>query len=177
VIARTSGGGDAQALIEPLRRVTGRLDPDVPLQDASTVSSAIEQSMQPFDLLVQLLSGFAILGLFLAALGIYSVIAQSVAQRTAEIGIRMALGAQLRDILWLVLASGVRLSLLGIALGLLGALALGRVMHSILPEMRAPTLAVNVLVTLALLTVALVACYIPARRANRVDPMVALRND
>jgi len=122
-----------------------------------------------------LLGGFAGTALLLAAIGLYGVLAYIVTQRTREIGIRVALGAQQRDVLGLVIGQGMRLALLGIALGLLGAFALTRVLQRLLFEIR-PTDAPTFVAATALLSlVAFIACWIPARRAAKVDPMEALR--
>jgi putative ABC transport system permease protein len=115
------------------------------------------------------------LGLLLAAIGIYGVTSYSVVQRTSEIGIRMALGAQRKDVLWLVLGRGGRLVTLGAALGLGGAYAVSRLLISIIPTLPTRDPATLVVVSAVLFVIALLACYIPARRATRVDPMVALR--
>jgi ABC-type antimicrobial peptide transport system permease subunit len=124
-----------------------------------------------------LLGGFAGTALLLAAIGLYGVLAYIVTQRTREIGIRVALGAQQRDVLGLVIGQGMRLALLGIALGLLGAFALTRVLQRLLFEIR-PTDAPTFVAATALLSlVAFIACWIPARRAAKVDPMEALRHE
>jgi putative ABC transport system permease protein len=122
-----------------------------------------------------LLSAFAGVALMLAMIGIYGVTAYQVSQRTQEIGIRMALGAQMRDIVKLVLRGGLTLALIGIGLGVLGALAVTRLINSLLFGVQPTDLATFTVVSLALFATAVIACYLPARRATRVDPLVALR--
>jgi putative ABC transport system permease protein len=118
---------------------------------------------------------FAVLALSLTVIGLYSVLAYAVTQRTPEIGIRMALGAQTKDVLKLVVKEGTKLTLLGVAVGLSAALALTRLMKSLLFNVEPTDLLTFCLITLLLTVVALLACWIPARRATKVDPMVALR--
>jgi ABC-type antimicrobial peptide transport system permease subunit len=118
---------------------------------------------------------FAFLALFLAAIGIYGVLAYAVAQQSHEIGIRMALGAQRRDVMRLILVRGARLALAGLAIGTLAAFGLTRLMASLLYGISASDPLTFAAVATVLLAVALAACYVPARRAMRVDPMVALR--
>ena len=120
---------------------------------------------------------FALLGLFLAAIGLYGVISHLVARRTMEIGVRLALGAQSRDVLWMVLRTGLRLTVIGTTIGVLGAAAFGAVIASLTKQ--APSNDSNTLlfggVAIVLVLVGLVACWLPARRATKVNPMVALR--
>src|SRR5262245_3173607 len=122
-----------------------------------------------------LFSIFAGIALIIAAVGIYGVISYAVSQRTHEIGIRMALGAQASDVLWLVIWRGLSLTLVGVAIGLAAAFGLTRVMKSLLFEVEPTDPATFALITLLLIAVALIASYIPARRATKVDPMTVLR--
>jgi putative ABC transport system permease protein len=122
-----------------------------------------------------LLGAFAALAVILAAVGIYGVVAYTASQRTHEIGIRMALGGQRRDVLGLIVAEGAELVFVGILIGIVGSLALARVMAGLLFEVKPADPATFTAVAILLALVALAACYIPARRATKVDPMVALR--
>jgi len=126
-------------------------------------------------LLVMLLGSFALVALLLAVIGIYGIVAYSVARRTQEMGIRRALGAQQSDILRLLVGQGFRLAMAGVAVGIAGAFALTRLMTSLLFHVSATDPATFVAVALLFLLVALAASYIPARRATRIDPMAALR--
>jgi putative ABC transport system permease protein len=151
------------------------MDPDLPVVDLMMMEEVVSQSVWQNRLYAILFSVFAGIAMLLAAVGIYGVMSYSVTQRTQEIGIRMALGAQLKDVLRLVVKGGLALSLIGVAIGIAGALALTRLLRSLLFGVT-PTDAVTfIAVSLVLLLVALVACYIPARRATKVDPLVALR--
>jgi ABC-type antimicrobial peptide transport system permease subunit len=135
----------------------------------------VEEQVGQRRLLVILLGSFALVALLLALIGIYGIIAYSVAQRTQEMGIRRALGAQPSDILGLVVGQGLRLALVGVAIGIAGAFALTRLMSTLLFHVSATDPATFVAVALVFLLVALAASYIPARRATRIDPMAALR--
>jgi len=134
-------------------------------------------NVAPERLNLGLLGGFAALALILAIIGLYGLLAFTVTQRQREIGIRMALGAQRFDVLNLVVGQGMRLVLIGACIGLLGSFALTRVLTSVLFKVEPTDPLTFVTVTLSLCVVALLACYIPARRATKIDPMVALRNE
>jgi putative ABC transport system permease protein len=139
------------------------------------MESIVADSMASRRFAMILLGAFAALAMVLASIGIYGVIAYVVGQRTHEIGIRMALGAQRKNVLGLVLWQGTRLALLGVAVGLLGAFALTRLMADLLYGVNATDPVTFVVLALALTLIAMAACYIPARRATRVDPVSALR--
>jgi len=167
--------GDPAALSKSAEQAVWDVDEDQPVFQAFPMSTLAAQSVALRRVSTLLLALFATLALALAAVGIYGVMAYSVAQRTHEIGVRMALGAQSTDILLLVLEQGARLVLLGVILGMFAALALTRLMASILFDVSASDPMTFLCITTLLMAVALLACYIPARRAMRVDPMVALR--
>jgi putative ABC transport system permease protein len=153
------------------------IDPDLPLAKLSTLSRLVDDSMVTPRFSALLLASFAALALVLACIGMYGVISYSVSQRTQEIGIRMALGAHHRDVFSMILAQGARLAGLGVAIGLLAAVAATRVMGGLLYGVRPIDPPTFIAVAVFLMAVALVACYVPARRATRIDPMVALRNE
>jgi putative ABC transport system permease protein len=162
-------------LAEPLRRAVAELDGDLPVADLRTTSQAVNQSQTYFRIANSVLGGFALLGLLLSAIGLYGVIAGLVVRRTSEFGIRLALGAQRRDVLRLVVNAGLRLALLGVALGVGCSFVLAFVLGRVAPELPAQDPLAIAAVSLLLVVVALVACYLPARRATRVDPITALR--
>ena len=173
---RTDGAAPA-ALVDGIRRVMAELDPDLPVRRLQTADAIIFRANYQQGVLRDMLASFAVLGLGLAALGIYGVIARTIAQRTSEFAIRLALGASVRDITRLVLGSGVKQALLGSTVGLLGAVAVSRLLASGFPNMHLNSLPVLIGTTLLLVAVALVACWLPARRATKVDPMLALRSE
>jgi putative ABC transport system permease protein len=151
------------------------VDKEVAISDVRPLSQVVSTSISEQRFNTWLLAGFSLLALILAAVGIYGVIAYSITERTQEIGIRMALGAQASDVLRMVLGEGLKLTLLGVGLGLLCALAATRLLVSLLFGVSPTDPATLVGVSALMTVVALLACYIPARRATRVDPMVALR--
>jgi putative ABC transport system permease protein len=166
-----------ETLTDALQRAVAAIDPDQPVQEVQSATRRISRGLANFALVGWLLAGFALLGVFLAAVGLYGVIAGFVWQRINEIGIRVALGAQTRDVVRLVLGQGLRLTLAGIALGLVGAFAVARVLTAIAPALPAPEAATALAVTGTLLGFALLACWLPTRQAVRVDPNAALRAD
>jgi putative ABC transport system permease protein len=168
---------DAPALVATLRQVIRRIDPTVPVFEVRTMNHVRAASLQQERLLIALVGSFAGTALLLSALGTYGVIAFTVQQRTSEIGVRIALGAQGRDVLSLVLRQGAKLAGLGLLVGLAGAFAATRVLSSVLYE-TAPSDTLSYLVAiLALLVASWLALLVPARRAMRVDPLVALRSE
>jgi predicted permease len=171
------GTQDPTQLVPAVRSEVRALDPTLPVSNAKTVSQMIDERMSPKRLMTYILAVFALSALLLASIGIYGVMSYAVSQRTQEIGIRMALGARAVDVLKLVLKNGMVLALIGVGIGLAGALALTRLLESHLFQV-APTDKVTfIAVAGSLIAVALLACYIPARRATKVDPLVALRDE
>ena len=167
--------GDASALTAAIQRETKSVIPNLPTPEIRLMTERVSQSMAQPRFESGLLSLFGALALFLSACGIYGVLAYSVAQRRREIGIRMALGAHKRDILTLVLRQGLKLTMAGVAIGLVSALALTRVIQNLLYGVTPTDPLTFAAVSLVLLAVALLACLLPARRAAKVAPMEALR--
>ena len=169
--------GDVQQLTDAVRRQVASLDADLPIFDVSTMSGSLARSLAPQRSYAVVLVVFASLALSLATIGIYGVISYAVAQRTHEIGIRAALGATRRDILRLVVGHGLRLLACGLCLGLLAAFVLTRLLTTMLFGVSPTDLRTYAALSILLTAVTLVACYLPARRAARVDPAVALRSE
>ncbi len=167
--------GSPQALVGAVRTEIHNLDPDIPVYNVQTMDQLVRDSAAANRFQMLLFGVFAGVGLLLAAVGIYGVISYSVTQRTHEIGIRIALGAKPGEVLRLIISDGMRLALAGAVLGVVGALALSRFLSGLLYGVKATDPSTFVVVFLALTAVALIACYLPARRATKVDPMVAMR--
>jgi putative ABC transport system permease protein len=169
--------GDPAALIPTMRQLVSELDPQLPLYEVTTMEQAVGRSLVTKRLTNLLLAGFAAIALLLAIVGIYGVMSLNVGSRVNEFGIRMALGAQPVDVLKLVVRQGMTLTLTGVAAGLAAAFALTRLMAGLLFGVSPTDPVTFALVASLLATVALLACYFPARRATKVDPMVALRSE
>ncbi|MGB6875325.1 MAG: ABC transporter permease [Candidatus Acidiferrales bacterium] len=173
VVLRTTQ--DAASLAPSARQAIHSVDPDLPIAGVKILNDIVADSVAQPRFAMLLLGAFGGLALLLATIGMYGVISYNVAQRTQEIGIRIALGAQRRDVFHMVLSHGIRLAALGVGIGLAAAFGATRLMNSFLYGVEATDPVTFVAVSLLLLAVALLACYIPARRAMKVDPMVALR--
>ena len=174
-IAVRTEGAVPPSLVDSIRAVMADLDPDLPIRKLQPADATVRRANYQLGVLRDMLASFGVLGLALAALGIYGVIARTMAQRTSEFAIRLALGADARDITRLVLSSGVKQALLGSALGLLGAVGVARLLATGYPGMQLHSLPALLGTTVLLVTVALLACWLPARRAGKVDAMLALR--
>ena len=173
LVARTSA--DPGNLVPAIRSAVGGLDPDIPVQEVTPMAKVISESIWQPRLYAALFAVFAAGALILAVIGIYGVMAYLVVTRTHEIGVRMALGATARDVFKFIVGRGMKLTVIGIVLGVGGAYGLTRLMRGLLFNTSATDPLVFVLISLLLTVVAFLACYIPARRATKVDPLVALR--
>ena len=165
------------ALRRALQRVAASLNPEAPVSEVATLRSIVTKPASGPRSTMSLFAVFAALALVLGAVGIYGVVSYSVTQRRPEIGMRMALGAQRQDILRLIVGHGARLALIGVAIGIGGAFALTRLIRTMLFGVSITDPLTFLAVAMVLTTVALAACYIPARRAIRIDPIVALRHE
>ena len=174
ILVRTVTSASAVA-VDDIRNVITALDPDLPVRRLQPVDTAIDRANYQFAILRDILTSFALLGLCLASVGIYGVIARTMAQRTNEFAIRFALGAHARDISRLVLASGAKMALLGSAIGLIGALGVTHILAAWNSGMQLNSTSTVLATTVFLVAVALVACWLPARRAVRINPIEALR--
>jgi putative ABC transport system permease protein len=168
---------DPKLLVSSIRNEVWKVDKDQAVTDVKTMDQFVSDSIVPRKLNAWVLAIFGCLALVLATVGIYGVISYSVTQRVQEIGIRMALGAQPSNVIRLVLGSGMSLVFAGVAIGLMGSLALTRVMTSLLFGVSATDPFTLLVMSGLLIAVAIAACYVPARRAARIDPMVALRSE
>jgi len=175
VVVRT--GGEPHTAASMVRREIGRVDRDQPISDVRTMDDRIDTSLAGRRFNTVLLGLFAALALTLAAVGIYGIVAWSVTERTHEIGVRVALGAQRRDVVAMMMRQGLTMTAIGTAAGVVAALALTRVMAGLLFGVGTADPATFVAIPILLAVVSLAACYIPARRATRVDPMLALRSE
>jgi predicted permease len=166
---------DPSSVLSEVRREIASLDPQLAVADAKTMDAEIQESLAPQRFNLFLITLFAILAVFLASVGVYGVVSQSVAQRKHEFGVRIVLGARVQDVVGITVREGMKLAFLGAAIGSLGAFSLTRLMASLLYGVSAhdPITFIGVVITMC--GVAFLACYVPARRAMRVDPMVALR--
>ena len=175
LVARTSAR--PLDLLPAMREQVKAVDPEIPVFRARTMENYVSDSVAQRRFTGILCGTFAAVGLLLAVVGLYGVMSYLVAQRTHEIGVRVAVGAERRDILGMVLNHGMRLCLIGIVIGTIEALALSRVLTNQLFGVSATDVRTYILVILTLAAVAAAACYFPARRATRIDPMVALRHE
>jgi len=169
--------GNPEAFVAAVRKEVQTLDPNLPLFDVKTLTEHMRLALFPARIAATVLGVFGLVALLLSAIGIYGVTSYAVAQRTHEIGIRLALGAQLSDVLKLVLSYGLKLTIIGAALGLIGAYLATRAITSVLYGVSATDPLTFVVVSVLLVGVALIACYVPSRRATRVDPLIALRSE
>jgi putative ABC transport system permease protein len=173
IVVRTTS--DPSLAIESVRDALRSIDPELPLSQVATIDAVMAEQTTDRRLSTTLLGLFTVGGVLLAIIGIYGVISYFVAQRTKEIGLRVTLGAKRADILWLVLGTGLRLAVTGIVIGLVGGFALERVLSRFLFLVTAtdPTIVIGVPIVIA--GIAILACYLPARRATNLDPVIALR--
>jgi predicted permease len=175
LVARTKGNPDG--LFGPVREQVQSLDANLPLFDVKTLTEHMKFALFPPKVAAMVLGTFGLVALLLAAIGVYGITSHAVAQRTHEIGVRLALGAQLGDVLKLVLSHGLKLTIIGAVLGVLGALLATRAITSVLYGVSATDPLTFGFVSLLLIGVALIASYVPARRATKVEPLIALRNE
>ena len=175
ILARSDG--DPALLANVSRQAVRELDPTLPAFSMSPLATVVSESVAQRRFSMLLLALFAIIALFLAAVGLYGVVSYGVGQRTREIGLRLAIGAAPGDVLRMVVGGGMKLALIGVAIGIAGAFALTRLIRTMLFQVEPFDPTSYVLTALLLLAIAVVACYVPARRATRVDPVVALQQE
>jgi putative ABC transport system permease protein len=169
--------GNPEPLIAAVRKEVQALDRNLPLFDVKTLNEHMRFALFPARIAATVLGVFGLVALLLSAIGIYGITSYTVAQRTHEIGIRLALGAQLSDVLSLVLTHGLKLTAIGAAIGLFGAYLATRAITSVLYGVSATDPLTFGVVSVLLIGVALLACYVPSRRATKVDPLIALRSE
>ena len=169
------GPGRPEMMLGTVRAALDKVDRELPIIQPQTMQQIVGDSLGQQRLTMTLLGSFAVIALLLALVGIYGAVAHTVEQRTGEIGVRMALGAQARDVLRLILSQGMKPVLLGLIIGLVSAVALGSLLTSQLYQVSAHNPTVLLGTVLMLAAVALAACFVPARRATQVNPIVALR--
>jgi predicted permease len=177
IAVRAAGGVAPATLVAGIRAVMTNLDPDLPVRKLQPADAIIDRANYQLRVLRDMLSAFAVLGLALASLGVYGVIARTMGQRTGEFAIRLALGASASKIIRMVLGSGVKLAVIGSVIGLLGAVGVSRLLGAAWPGMQFDNAPVMAAATAFLVTIALVACYLPARHASRISAVDALRSD
>ena len=175
LLVRTAG--DAEAIVSAVRGELRAIDAQLPLFGVTTLERELALTLRQPRFQAVLLGGFAMIALLLASIGIYGVTAHAVSQRTQEVGIRMAMGAVRSDVLRLMMRENLRPAVIGLTMGLAGALALSRFVRGLLFGVSATDPVTLAIVALVMLMVAALACLVPALRATRVDPLVALRGD
>ena len=169
--------GDPMKLAAPIRAELAAIDKDQPIHSFHALEEQVSEMIAPQRFTATLMSGFAALAALLGAIGIYGVMSYTVAERTREIGVRMALGAKTGNVMRMVLRRGMVPAVAGVMIGLAASVALSRVISGLLFNVRPTDPATLVAITLLLLAVALASCFIPAWRATKVDPLVALRHE
>ncbi len=175
LLVSANAADNLKTVAENVRREIGQMDARIPVFGVTMAENNLTFAYWGPRLAAGMATTFGVLALLLATMGLYSVMTYAVSQRTREIGIRMALGAQVRDVLRLIVSQGMRMVLIGLVLGLVGAFALTHVMASLLLGIGATDPITFVGVAILLAAIALFACWVPARKATKVDPMVALR--
>jgi ABC-type antimicrobial peptide transport system permease subunit len=176
-IVHLRASGEPERLITAIRREISNLDRSLPIYEVKTFTAYLNDALAPQRLATFLVSGFGVLAVILAAIGLYGALSYDVSQRTHEIGVRMALGAQPRDVLRLIIRKGMTLTFIGTAIGIGAALVMTRLIESLLYGVSATDPLTFVVIAALLVLVGLLACYTPARRAIQVDPLQSLRSE